>query len=296
LISLRSLFALSPTMAPKLPGKFDDISKAASGVLGDDFQCDGFQVKAKQTTNFDGATYDLTVDYAAKEAVKTPAKLSFKFPKPLAKLEGLAVDKLDLDKNGGIKLESSLSKALHGVDGLKLEVKPDFVEWKLKALTYSSTFTGHKDLSLKFETSHFEPTKFTLEALHGIGPCVLGAQLKGMASLFPSVGVNYQEGDFFASIIAKEQFSEITAHGLYTASKDIKLAATYQYGGKKSGAYCVGGSLALGKDLAAKAKFDGDKVSVALKKDLAKGSKLFCGFAYEMSKGDFNYGAKLSIE
>jgi len=279
-------------MAPKLPGKFDDISKTASGVLGDDFQCDSFQVKAKQTTNFDGVTYDITVDHAPKGDVKTPAKLSFKFPKPLAMLKGLAVDKLDLDKNGGIKMESSLSKALHGVDGLKLEVKTDFG----KALTYSSTFTGQKDLSLKFETSHFTPTDFTLEILHGIGPCVLGAQLKGMASLFPSVGVNYQEGDFFASIIAKEQFAEITAHGLYTASKDIKLAATYQYGGKKSGAYCVGGSLALGKDLAAKAKFDGDKVSLALKKDLAKGSKLFCGVAYDMAKGDFNYGAKLSIE
>jgi len=281
-------------MAPTLPGKFDDISKAASGVLGDDFQCDGFQLKAKQTTNFDGATSDLTVDYAAKEAVKTPAKLSFKFPKPLAilKLEGLAVDKLDLDKNGGIKMESSLSKALHGVDGLKLEVKTDFGN----ALTYHSTFTGQKDLALKFETSHFTPTAFTLEVLHGIGPCVLGAQLKGTASLVPSVGLNYKEGDFFASVIAKEQFTEITAHGLYTASKDIKLAATYQYGGKKNGTYCLGGSLALGKEMAAKAKFDGDKVSVALKKDLAKGSKLFCGFAYEMTKGDFAYGVKLAIE
>jgi len=279
-------------MAAKLPGKFDDISKAASGVLGDDFQCDGFQMKAKQATNFSGATYDLTVDYAAGEAVKTPTKLSFKFPKPLTMLEGLAVDKLDLDKNGGIKMDSSLSKALHGVDGLKIEVKTDFG----KALSYHATFSGHKDLSAKIETSHFAPTAFTLETLHGMGKCVFGFQLKGLASVCPSVGVNYQEGPFFVSLIAKEQFSEVTAHGLYTASKDLKLAATYQNGGKKSGAYSVGGSLALGKDVAAKAKFDGAKVSMALNTQFAKGAKLFCGIAYETTKGDFSYGAKLSIE
>lgn len=301
-------------MAPKLPGKFDDIAKAASSVLGDDFQCDGYQVKAKQATNFGGATYDLTVDYAATKEVKTPTKLSCKFPKPVPMLEGLSVDKLDFDKNGVIKTETSLSTALHGVDGLKIELKTDFG----KALTYHSTFTGLKDTLLKFETSHSAPADFTLEALHTAGPCVIGCQWNGAKSYevapsffakCASAGLSYQAGSLFASVIAKvptsaHRCSQINAHGLYTASKDFKLAATYQHGDLDclGGAYSVGGSLSVAGGVAAKAKVSGkmsygmDKVSVALTKELAKGAKLFCGIAYDIKKGERTYGAKLTIE
>jgi hypothetical protein len=53
-------------------------------------------------------------------------------------LEGLAIDKLHLDKNGVIKVEASLSKALHKVDGLKIEAKTD----SAKTTSYHATFTG----------------------------------------------------------------------------------------------------------------------------------------------------------
>jgi hypothetical protein len=280
-------------MAPKLPAKFDDISKTASSVLGDDFQCSSYQLKAKQATNFGGATSDVIVDYNPKGPVMTPAKLSFKFPKPLPMLEGLAIDKLDLDKNGGIKLESSLSKALHKVDGLKVEVKSDFKD----ALSFGSVYTGQKDALLKFETSYAAPTNFTLEALHGRGSAVIGAQLVGTSSPCPSMGASYTHGDIFASVIAKNKFSEFTVHGLYSmdASK-IKLACSYQQGGKKSGQWAVGGSAGLGSDMTAKAKFDGTNVSATLKKDLAKGTKLFGGLAYNLQDGNMTTGAKLSIE
>lgn len=278
-------------MAPKLPGKFDDISKTASSVLSDDFQCNGYQLKAKQATNFGGATSDVTVDYNAKGPVMTPAKMSFKFPKPVPMLEGLAIDKLDLDKNGGIKLESSLSKALHGVNGLKIEVKSDLKD----ALTFGSVYTGQQDALLKFETTYAAPANFTFEALTGRGSAVIGAQLVGTNSLCPSVGASYQQGDIFASVIAKSQFSEFTLHGLYSM-KAIKLAASYQQGGKKSGAWAVGGSAGIGSDMNAKAKFDGTSVSLSLKKDLAKGTKLFGGVGYNVQDGSMTTGAKLSIE
>ena len=71
-------------MAPKLPGKFDDISKTASSVLGDDFQCSGYQFKTKQKTNVGGGSAELAVDILQKGEVQTPAKLTFKFPKPFS--------------------------------------------------------------------------------------------------------------------------------------------------------------------------------------------------------------------
>jgi hypothetical protein len=279
-------------MPAKLPAKFDDVSKTASSVLGDDFQCAGFQLKSKQVSNFGGATSELTVDYAPTADTKTPTKMSFKFPKPAPMLEGLAIDKLDLDKNGVIKMETSLSKALHKVDGLKIEAKTDFA----KSTTYHTTFTGVQDTIIKFDTKHSAPQDFTLELVRGVGPAVVGAKLSGLTTLCPDVGASYTHGDFFASVIAKNQFKEFTTHGLYTASKDIKVAATYQQGGKKSGAWTVGGTTVLPMDLSAKAKFDGSLVSVALKKDLAKGTKLFGGVSYNVSGGDITYGAKLAIE
>lgn len=281
-------------MAPKLPGKFDDISKAASGVLGDDFQTSGYQLKAKQGTNFLGASSDLTVDYAEKGDVKTPTKLSFKIPKP--GLDGFSVDKLEMDKSGSTKLETSLSKALHKVDGLKIEVKTNLAD-AVQNLAYAATFTGIADTSLKFETAQKDPAKFSLEVLRGVGPAVVGAQLKeGAANPCPSVGVNYTHGDLFASCFAKNKFTEFTLHGLYNASKDLKVAATYQVGGKKNGSYGVGASTSLAKDLSAKAKFQDGTVSVTVKKELAPKTNLFVGASCNTGFGDIKYGAKLSIE
>jgi len=281
-------------MAAKLPAKFDDVAKSASSVLGDDFQCSGFQLKAKQATNFGGATSDITVDYDGKADTKTPAKMSFKFPKPVPMLEGLAIDKFELDKKGVMKVESSLSKALHGVDGLKIEVKTDFGA----KTTYGSVFTGYKDAMVKFETSHSAPTDFTVECLHARGSAVVGAQLKGTKNLCPSVAASYQHGDIFASVVAKEKFSEFTAHALYSLNaNNAKLVATYQHGGKTSGSWTVGGSAGgLPMDMSAKAKFDGSLVSMTVKKDLAKGTKLFCGLGYNLGDGNMTTGAKLSIE
>jgi hypothetical protein len=281
-------------MAPKLPGKFDDISKTASSVLGDDYQCKDFQLKAKQKTNFAGATSDLQVDLFPKAGdCKTPAKLSFKFPKPLPFLEGLAVDKLDLTKDGKTQLECSLGKALHTVDGLKLEVKSDLKE----QITYASTYTGINDLSLKLETKHFNPADFTAECLYGIGSSVIGVKMNGMKNPIPDVGANFQSGDMFASVLAKNQLAEFTGHGYYKVSADIKVAATYQHGGKNSGTWTVGGAAAINKETSAKAKFESNTtVSVGFKRDLAAGTTLLGGMNYNVSSGAMGYGAKLNIE
>jgi len=282
-------------MAPKLPGKFDDISKTASSLLGDDFQCKDFQLKTKQKTNFGGAVTEVTVDlFPAKGAGKTPAKLNFKFPKPFGFLPGFAIDKFELGNAGNYKYECSASKELHKVDALKLEVKGDLTSRSLITAKWAATYTGIADASIKVETTASNPADFNAEFLYGgIAGSVIGAKFKG--ANIPTLGVNFASGDIFASLIAPS-FSELTAHAHYKVSNDIKAAATYQHGGKSNGNWSVGATAALG-EITAKAKLESSMtVSIAFKKDLAKGTTCFGGAHYNLNSTDMGYGVKVSIE
>jgi len=275
--------------------KFDDISKTASAVLGDDFQCKDFQLKTKQKTHFDGAVAEVTVDlFPQKGDAKTPAKLNLKFPKPFAFLPGFAIDKFELSGAGVYKVECSASHKLHKVDSLKLDLKGD-----LTNQTVAATYTGIADASVKVETKNFSTTDFNAEVIYGgMGAAVIGAKFNGPN--VPAVGVSYAMGDIFASVIAKNTFSEFTIHTCTkvnsSVAKHLKVAATYQHGGKTNGNWSVGGSAAVG-DITAKAKVDQDMTaSVAFKKDLAKGTTLFGGVNYNINSSAMGYGAKVIIE
>jgi hypothetical protein len=281
-------------MAADLPKKFDDISKKAAGVFKDDFQCKDFSLVTKQKINLCGASSEITAPVFPSSGVK----LSFKIPQLHDALKGVAVDKFDLDKDGKVAIETSIAKALHGVDGLKLEVKSniDFKDFGNNTVGYTSTYTGLANTSVKIETKHDDPTNFTLEAAHSTGAAVLAAQLNGLTTLCPNVGANFTAGDLFAAVVAKGQFTEFNVHAAYQATSEAKVAATYQHGGKKSGDWAVGAAYQLSKDLSAKAKFESNQTaSVAFKKALAKGTTLFGGVSYAMS-GKITYGAKLQIE
>jgi len=280
-------------MAAELPKKFDDINKKAAGVFKDDFQTKDFSLVTKQKINFCGASSEITAPVFPSAGVK----LSFKIPQLHDALKGVAVDKFDLDKDGKVAIESSIAKSLHGVDGLKLEVKSniDFKDFGNNTVGYTSTYTGIANTSVKIETKHDDPTNFTLEASHSAGSAVLAAQLNGLATL-PNVGANYTAGDLFAAVVAKGQFSEFNVHAVYQATAEAKVAATYQHGGKKSGDWAVGAAYQVSKELSAKAKVESNQTaSVAFKKALAKGTTLFGGVSYAMD-GKLTYGAKLQIE
>jgi len=287
-----------------LPKKFDDISKQAAGVFKDDFQCKDFSLVAKNKTNLLSASSEITVPVFPSAA----AKLNFKFPKLTlgpVNLPGVAIDKFELSKDAKAVMESSVGKELHGVDGLKLEVKSniDFTDLGELTLAYASTYTGIANTSLKIETQHADPLDFTVEAAHSVSGAVVAAQIKGLGLLFkgktklcPNVGVNYTAGDLFVSVVGKGQFTEFNVHALYKATAEAKVAATYQHGGKKTGDWAVGATYQVSKDLSAKAKFESSQIaSVAIKKELAKGSTLFGGVSYALS-GATTYGLKLQIE
>eukprot|EP00408_Alexandrium_pacificum_P057414 CAMPEP_0171173712 /NCGR_PEP_ID=MMETSP0790-20130122/10361_1 /TAXON_ID=2925 /ORGANISM="Alexandrium catenella, Strain OF101" /LENGTH=278 /DNA_ID=CAMNT_0011638579 /DNA_START=76 /DNA_END=912 /DNA_ORIENTATION=+ len=276
------------------PVKFDDLAKVSNEVLNDDFQTSGFQLKTKQKTSLSGAVATTAVDLFVKDAVQTPAKITWKLPKPFG-IAGVSVDKLEMDKAGKFKLEAAIDKSAHSIPDLKIEAKSDLVD--SKKATLGCTFTGLKDTQLKFETTPLAPNNFTLEATRAIQQATIGVKC-GMANLTtPDLGVRVQSGPFFCALLAKEKFGAYTAHACYKASGDLKVACTYEYGGKKSGSYGVGLAYTVQPGTLIKAKFQQDmSVSCGVKHDLAKGFTVLSGFKYGVQDGKQSFGCQLSIE
>jgi len=276
------------------PVKFDDLAKAANEVLNDDYQTGGFQLKAKQKTSFDGATATTAVDLFGPDAVQTPAKLTWKFPKPFG-IMGVVVDKLEMDKAGKFKFEASADKELHAVSDLKLEAKSDLVD--TKKITSGFTYTGIKGLQIKCETKPLSPKDFVLEATKSIENATFGFKC-GLASLTkPDLGVRFESGPFFGALLAKEKLSVFTAHACLKARDDLKVACCYEHGGKKSGNFGIGLAYNVVKGTTVKAKVVQDgSISTGLKHDITKGFTVLAGVKYEPKNGKHSLGLQLSIE
>lgn len=279
------------------PAKFDDLCKPAKDVLTDDYQEKGYAFKAKSKTNFEGLgafigdsdgksggiiTTAIDLDLGkpdVKSGAFTPAKLTWKFPKPLA-IAGLAFDKLEMDKAGKTKLEASMDKGLHGVDGFKLECKSELDS--LYNLKLGATYTGIKDAFLKAEFLAICPAaEYTAEAAYDVGG---GASLalKSTNKSTLDVGARYSSGPFTGSVTSKGLLTKsspsFTLHGFYKVADELKMAATYETTGDFSAG--LGYTAAPGTFL--KAKFSGVKgtdfaVSASLKRELAKGATMTVG-------------------
>jgi len=274
------------------PVKFDDISKTASEVLGDDYQTAGFQFKAKQKTSWNGAVMTSAVDlFPPKDTVMTPAKLSWKIPAPFG-FSGVSIDKLEMDKAGKFKLEASSDKVY---PALKVEAKSDLVE-KSKVIG-CLTYSGINDTLLKLETKVMNPKDFTAEVTHAVGKATLGMKC-GMANMTaPDLGVRFLSGKFFCSLLVKEKLSAFTAHAFCKASDELKCAATVEYGGKKSGEFSFGLAYDVVKGTQLKFKVQHDQsLSCSVKHELSKGFTLLAGGKFDSKKKDYTYGLQLSIE
>jgi len=295
---------------PKLPGKFDDLPKTASGVFGDDFQISGYQFAAKQKTALDGAVATTTVDIVPskeKEAVRTIGKLSWKFPKPFG-IAGFSLDKVEFDKKGTYKIETSITKDMHKIDALSLTTASD--QGKEKETKIGLTYTGIKDLQVKLDAKPlaFKPDDVNFECMYGVGAIIMGMKFAGPSLDKAVTGMSFTSGSFFGSLIAKKKFKDLTVHGLYTSSKDMKVACT--------SSYVVGQApkdVKLGLALAFAGKHHGvlklkaettvgaiatPKLSASIKKELVKGMTVIAGGTYSLgtSGGSKTYGCKLSIE
>jgi len=282
------------------PVKFDDLPKAANELLNDDYQI-GYQMKAKQKSNWDGATLTSTVDvWPPKEA----AKITWKFPSPFG-LAGVSLDKVELDKKGMLKLEASYDKKLHRVPDLKIETKSDAIDPMnatvrptLGGVTTAFTYTGIKDTQIKCDAKALaEKPSLVLELTHSMRKTVFGVKWGLASPTKPDLGVRHEHGPLFMSFLAKEGLSVFNVHGHYKYSDDIKLACTYQSGGKLSGNFAFGLAYAIKKGTSLKVKLMKDMaVQAGLKHEVAKGFTVLAGCKYDSKSGKSSYGVQLSIE
>mmetsp|Transcript_120787 Transcript_120787/g.338118 ORF Transcript_120787/g.338118 Transcript_120787/m.338118 type:complete len:274 (-) Transcript_120787:85-906(-) len=271
------------------PVKFDDIPKVATEVLADDYQTSGYVLKAKQKTSWGGAVLSTQVDVLADDKCATPSKLTWKLPVPFG-CPFICVDKLEMDKGGKYKLEASTEKAY---PGLKVEVKSDLAD--LNKTMVGCTYSGVKNLQVKMEHKLTKPQDFTGEVTYACPVAVCGVKFNQalLSGGLPDFGVRFLKGPFFASITAKEKLAVYTAHCMYQATPEVKLAASYQHGGKGSG----NGSLAISCKGLYKVKVSQDQtVCCSVKHSVTKGFTVLAGAKYGIAKGDLSYGLQLSVE
>jgi hypothetical protein len=279
------------------PVKFDDISKEATAVINDDYQLSGFVFKAKQKTSWQGSVLSSQVDlFPAKDSCKTPAKLTWKLPSPLG-LSYFAVDKLEMDKGGKFKLEASTDKISKG---LKVECKSDLQS--VSELVAGCTYTGLKDLQVKLEGKAMKPADAVFEATYcppvkGAAVTV-GAKATVATITAPDLGARVLLGPMFFSLMAKQKFSVFSAGCSYKVSDVCKCAATYEHGGKASGAASIGVAYSVSKGTTVKAKVQQDQtVSCGVKHDVSKGFTVTAGAKFDPKKMDVSScGLSLSIE
>lgn len=294
------------------PAKFDDFSKTAKDVLSEDYAEKNVSFKAKSKTNFegwhdllttggagkDGATLTAAVDIDVGAKCATPTKITWKFPKPFG-IAGLAFDKLEMDKQGKMKLEASLDKALHGMTDLKVDCKSDLKS--MDSVSLGATYTGIANALCKAEFKATNPADYSAEFSYAVG----GGATVGVKSTKASmadVGVQYVNGPMFCSAVAKGMFTAFTFHGYYKASQELKVACDYNFGGKTNGQFSAGVGYSMCPGFDVKGKISGNNgadlaVTTSVKSHLAKGLAITAGaqLPLEPSKA-WTWGLAFNIE
>lgn len=283
------------------PVKFDDLSKTSKEVLSDDYQVSGYVFKSKQKTSFDGAVLSSQVDlFPAKDSCMTPAKLTWKLPTPLG-FSAVCIDKLELDKTGGVKVEASSDLLDKYVKGLKTEAKADVAN--LSKAVAVCTYNGMKNVQVKVETKAMNPQDGSLEVTYACAPMSgadvtvgLKASMANIAS--PDLGVRMLYSGVFASLYAKQNFSAYSTSCHYKVADKCRAAATYEIGGKTNGQFSLGVAYDLSSDTKVKAKVAQDmSLSCSVKHAVSKGFTVVAGAKLDAGKMDISScGLSLSIE
>lgn len=316
----------TPTCTDSMaPVKFDDLTKTAKDVLSDDYTDAAKNVatfKSKMKTNFegvnsltgaagkDGATLTTAVDLNLGDKIATPAKLTWKFPAPLG-IAGLSFDKLEMDKSGKVKLESILDlEKMQNIAGLKIDCKTD-LNANLAGTTLGGHYTGVANSSVKFNINVEKlvkvelqaPKAYDLEVTYGVGSgATVGVKHTPDGPL--DVGVQYVNGPAFFAAMVSENFAAQSFHGFYKASDNLKLAANYNLGGKKTdGQFSAGLAYNVCEGTHFKAKVSGKAgadlvLGTVLKQHLAKGVTMTAGANVPLNSADkaMTWGLAFNIE
>jgi len=203
-----------------------------------------------------------------------------------------------MDKAGKMKLEASVDKGLHGVADLKLECKSDLAS--TNNIVVGGTYTGIQNALIKAEFKATDPADYTAEAGYAVGGGAT-VSVKSTKASVVDVGAQYVNGPFTCSATAKQSFQAFTFHGLFKANADLKLAATYDFGGKTNGAFAAGLGYNACPGTSVKAKVTGvnapEALSAGVKHELAKGATVTAGakVPFDTAKG-WTYGIQFNIE
>lgn len=296
------------------PPKFDDICKSAKDVLSDDYTAADKNVssfKSKVKPGFsDGRTLTTAVDFDIGGKVATIGKLTWKIPKPFVDvgITGVTIDKLEIDKGGKVKYEFGIDADPLKKAGVKADVKTNL---DLSGTSLGATYTGINNALIKCELNAGKVSKLALqesgaysaEVSYAVGHGATAA-LKHTPDAPLSLGVNYVNGPAICSLMLQENFGSKTLHGFYKASSELKLAGSYNLGGKKTNGQWAAGlawNVCDGTDF--KGKLTGTNganmyLSTAIKQSLAKGLTMTASTNVPLDSADkaLTWGLQFSVE
>eukprot|EP00929_Paragymnodinium_shiwhaense_P008382 TRINITY_DN112337_c0_g1_i1.p1 TRINITY_DN112337_c0_g1~~TRINITY_DN112337_c0_g1_i1.p1 ORF type:complete len:281 (-),score=77.15 TRINITY_DN112337_c0_g1_i1:95-937(-) len=278
------------------PVKFGDIAKPAADVLGNDYQTSGYQFKAKQKTSWNSAVATTAVElWPEGSKVVTPGKITFKIPKPYG-IAGLSVDKLEVDKSGGVNVETSASCCLHNVQNLNVELKNNFKTMNTLAPNATFTYTGLADTRVQLDAPVFSPENLKVEASALVPHGTVGVKFALDTLTKPDLGARFQLGDAFGSLTVTQKLKCFSAHCCYKVSNELKAAMTASKDDKGiKGA--AGVEYVVNPTTTVKAKVDQDQnLHASVKYDVQKGFTVVAGGKFAFAAGKHSYGVSLSVE
>merc|ERR1712070_1080277 len=181
----------------------------------------------------------------------------------------------------------------------------------LSGTSLGATYTGINNALIKCELNADKAAKlafqeagaYSTEASYAVGGGAT-ASLKHTPDNPLSIGVNYANGPAFCSIMLQENFASKTFHGFYKASSAMKLAGSYNLGGKKTNGQWAAGlawNVCDGTDF--KGKLTGTNganmyLSTAIKQSLAKGLTMTASTNVPLDSADkaLTWGLQFSVE
>jgi serine protease inhibitor ecotin len=259
------------------PPQFKDFDKTVADLLGDDYDSKySLKVKAKAPH---GVGLTITTDC-------DKSSLSGKVAAKWAHESGFAVDKLEINKNVGITVETSLKGA---VPNTKFEFKGNDSNKGDLLATYSSdvaTVVGELDVS--------EFSRLNVSALAGSGPYTGGASVALALSDSPDVKKFDVAGSYkccdklFTGLKISDKFANYTASVGYTACPKASIGTQISFKPENSAfSALIGGSYKCNPDTQMKAKVSTDgAVNFSVKQNLSNN----CSGTFTVATSSKNFG------
>lgn len=301
----------------------------------------GVQLRVKKDTDFDkdakfaGTAVNVAVDlWPPKSKDKTPARITWRIPNP-GGLQGLCVEKLELDKAGAARLELSADASAHRLNGLRVDARADlmdpkrstdfspagFAETLSKSMVTGFTYTGFQGTVMKAsvkpgqavsERSLRDLTAECTKSLPSSG-VTLGLKLTPGSSRpspaltsWADLGIRATRGPISAAVATQEGMTSLGIYSVLRASSSCRFATSCTRLGKKDSQCNAGIAYQLSPTTVLKAKVVAPasverlrtdwSIFAALRHKLSRRITLLAGVKFDQKTGSPSYGLHLSME